>query len=572
MKTKVSDLRTEALQALLTDLGAEFNQKRTEELTISGVAERTELAQQIAEIRTELANREAAEAEAAKPPVPTAEELAEQAAAADALVDAEAEEAKDEEEAAAAAENEVPAPTEELASKGDEDEDKDEKKDEKADDSKGDAVTAGAVGPTGLESSGLDSTSVAPATITAGADIPGITAGSPIEDFSGVARAFIERRKALRGAGREGDGDNVVVASIAADYPAERTLTSRDFEENMAKIEAVASPDVITASGGLCAPLTPYYGIQQISQAFRPVRDALPNFSADRGGVVFLPPPRLSDVTGAIGVTTAAQDAGTYGDGVGETPFKPCLHVTCPEEEEVVIQAIHRCLTFGNFSARTYPEQVTAWLSLALAAHARRAETLLLDGIDAASTQTTGAATYSAFRTLLPQIDQAVAAYRSRNRTGNLSLRVLIPDWAKELLRSDVARGIREDLSPLTITDSQIVSWFTSRNVQVTFYIDSATSTGQIFGAQADGPLTPFPTEVVWYLYIEGSFVFLDGGTLDLGLVRDSTLNKTNDYQIFAETFENVVFYGIESIKVTSTICPSGVHAPAATGQAPCFV
>ena len=37
-----------------------------------------------------------------------------------------------------------------------------------------------------------------------------------------------------------------------------------------------------------------------------------------------------------------------------------------------------------------------------------------------------------------------------------------------------------------------------------------------------------------------GTMVFLDGGTLELGIVRDSALNSTNDYQIFAESFEDV--------------------------------
>jgi hypothetical protein len=37
------------------------------------------------------------------------------------------------------------------------------------------------------------------------------------------------------------------------------------------------------------------------------------------------------------------------------------------------------------------------------------------------------------------------------------------------------------------------------------------------------------------------TFLHLDYGTLDLGLIRDSQLNSSGDYQIFGETFENVV-------------------------------
>jgi hypothetical protein len=550
----IEDLRTSALEAFEAELVEEYQTKRTEELTVAGVAERTQIGNAIRAVRTELAARaaEAAEADAQ----PSAEELAAAAAEADALV-----EEPVVEEAAAPAEAELAAeaPAAEEADEAPAAEVAEE------------PVAAAAVSPAGLESTGLEGLNTAPSPIVAGADIPNTAAGSTLPDFKAVAAAFISRREGLRGASRSGDGDNVIVASVKADYPDERHLDS-DLASNMAKIEAVASPDAIVASGGLCAPLTPYYGIQVISQASRPVRDALPKFMADRGGVRFQPPPALSDLTGAIGVTTAAQDAETYGTGPGETPFKPCLHVTCGNEEEVTITAIHRCLTFGNFASRTYPEQVEAWLALAIAAHARRAETLLLDAIDAASTHVTAAASYSAIRSLLPQIDQAVAAYKSRNRTSpNLSLRILLPDWTKELLRADLARSFQgNDLDPLGVSDAQLAAWFSVRNVVPTFYIDGATGSNQVFGSQGAGALTAFPSTVVWYLFVEGSFVFLDGGVLDLGLVRDSTLNQTNDYQIFAETFENVAFYGVESVKVTSTVCPNGVYAPAATGSAPC--
>jgi hypothetical protein len=67
-------------------------------------------------------------------------------------------------------------------------------------------------------------------------------------------------------------------------------------------------------------------------------------------------------------------------------------------------------------------------------------------------------------------------------------------------------------------------------------------------------------------MFPEGSFLYLDGGTLELGLVRDSVLNKTNDFQIFGESFEDVAFVGVESLSVVSTLCDSGtVAAPRAT-------
>jgi hypothetical protein len=56
---------------------------------------------------------------------------------------------------------------------------------------------------------------------------------------------------------------------------------------------------------------------------------------------------------------------------------------------------------------------------------------------------------------------------------------------------------------------------------------------------------------------------------LDLGIVRDSTLNSTNDVQVFAETFEGAHFHGPESWTITFDTCPDG-STSAAVDIDPC--
>ena len=58
-----------------------------------------------------------------------------------------------------------------------------------------------------------------------------------------------------------------------------------------------------------------------------------------------------------------------------------------------------------------------------------------------------------------------------------------------------------------------------------------------------------------------GRAQFFDGGRLDLGVVRDSTLDATNDYEMFVEPFEGLADRGIESLQIQSTILPSGASA-----------
>lgn len=405
-----------------------------------------------------------------------------------------------------------------------------------------------------------------PFNVTASADIRGFRAGQDLKDWANVAKAFVAKRPDIRGTDVGADGNRFLVASVQAEYPEERILTN-DIDSNMAKIDAVASAPAIVASGGICAPLTPYYQLTVWGDAHRPVRDALPVYKAERGGIRFMPAPVLTDLAGSTRRTTVAQDAAGYTNQnpAGTTAPKPCLHVTCETEQSAIIEAIHRCLTFGNLGARTYPEQVEAWLKLGLAEFARYAETRLLDDIEAASTDIDATQTYGAVFSLLEQISLVVVSQRARHRlSSNTSFRALLPFWAVEILKNDIAaQGPGDGLSRFDISDEQVEGWLRRRGVNVTWYQDHTTAAGAPFPALTAGDLWSWPNEVEWFVYPEGTFLYLDGGSLDLGLVRDSTLNSTNDYQIFYEEFNKVVKIGLESLHVVSTLCANGTYAPA---------
>ena len=64
----------------------------------------------------------------------------------------------------------------------------------------------------------------------------------------------------------------------------------------------------------------------------------------------------------------------------------------------------------------------------------------------------------------------------------------------------------------------------------------------------------------MFYVFAEGQVQFLDGGRLDLGVVRDFTLDATNDFELFHEQFETVAFRGFASgaIQYISTLCATG--------------
>ena len=394
---------------------------------------------------------------------------------------------------------------------------------------------------------------VNPTVITAGADIVGVAAGSVLPNLRSVAQALLDRRKSM-GRTSGGDGEQHTVAVFSTSFPDSRRLYSDDQDGNSSKIADIVSPAAIVAAGGICAPVEAKYDVYGLGERGRPVRDSLAVFGADRGGIRFTTPPALADLNGSVSLWTLQDDidAGTPG---APDPIKPCIRVVCGAEVTVYTDAIPLCLTFGNLGARAYPELNERHLELGMVWHDRFAETRLLTRIGTLSTAVTTAAELGSARDFFVAVDQAAAGYRSRNRLSiDTPLRIILPEWFQAALRADLTKQIPGDgvEAGIALAQATINDWFAVRNINVTWSLDGET--GQILGAQAAGALNEFPASVVWYLFSEGTFLFLDGGTLDLGLVRDSTLNGTNDYKVFLETFEGVAKVGLESLKVTSPV------------------
>jgi hypothetical protein len=388
--------------------------------------------------------------------------------------------------------------------------------------------------------------SAAPVAITAGADIPGYTAGSTLTDMNAVAEAFSKRIHALRRV-NGGDGEQHIVASVTTQYPEERTLT-QDAEANRAKIQAVTGPEALVASGGHSAPYEVKYDIFGLGTTARPLKDALPKFQADRGGIRFVTPPVLSSYGNAVGIWTNAIDTNPG------TDVKASLTVSAASEETVATDAVTLQLQFGNLMTRAYPELIARHNELGLIQHAREAEGQILSRLTDLSTAVTSTSLIGVARDYLAQLGRAAANYRGRHRLeSDAPLRVIAPAWVKDAMAADLTLAMPGDNSMNAY--AEIDGYIASRGINMTWHIDAFD------GAQSSGAMNEFADTFVWYIFAEGTFLFLDGGTLDLGVIRDSSLVGTNDYKMFVETFEGVAKVGVESLKVTSTISVNGVAA-----------
>ena len=405
-------------------------------------------------------------------------------------------------------------------------------------------------------------------TITAGADVKNFAAGSEMPGLKAVAQALLDRRKGM-GRTSGGDGEQALVASFSYRdfYNDNQTLTSLDIEGNIEKVQAVvaalqvaAEPDAIVAAGGLYGPVETVYDIYEMGETtVRPVKSSLPSFNAERGGVRFMTPPAMADLEGAVSIWTLEDDIAAAAEG---GPTKPCIRIKAGEEITVYLEAMPFCLTFGNLGARAWPELVERHIALGMVLQARFAETRLLTRIGALSTQVTSKAELGAARDILVLLEAASTALRNRHRLDpKAPLRAMFPEWFRNALRADLVKQIPGDGqdTAFNLVDATIDKWFAARHVNVTWFVDGEA--GQVFGEQKDGELLGFPKNVIWYLFPEGTFLHLDGGVLDLGLIRDSTLNSTNDYQMFLETFENVAKVGVEALRVTTPVRIAGASA-----------
>jgi hypothetical protein len=401
----------------------------------------------------------------------------------------------------------------------------------------------------------------------------GYQAGREITDKIELARAIGDQLDCMDR--RASSNGKVIVASARTEYPEDRRLQGSNAELNTQIMERVAGQraprydrrtGALVATGGICQPVNVDYAVPTWATADRPLKDGLPAYEATRGGVRFVQPPDLQEWESATGIWTEATDAEPG------SATKPIKALACGTEETVYVEAVSTRIGFGNMQSRFAPEQVAANTDLAVAAGARVAEVNLLKLIaekcvvDVTNTQLLGAT-----RDLLTTIYQVAAAYRWRHRLPKTqALSAILPEWLKDLMKVDLLREIghaqTSTLDVLNVQDEYVDGLIENAGVRPIWHIDGQPEDDGVYpqqgwGAQsASSVVQPFPTKVVWYFFVEGTIQFLDAGRLDLGVVRDSTLDATNDYETFVETFEGIAYRGFANgaYQLVTELCANG--------------
>jgi hypothetical protein len=358
------------------------------------------------------------------------------------------------------------------------------------------------------------------------------------------------------------------VASLEREF--NFTLNENSTPEDMDNVlKAAADEDVLVAAGGWCAP-------SEISYDFFNVvcEDGmidLPTVGLNRGGVQYPTSPSFGDLASEPGIVWTW----TEGDDIeavdSSSIFKPCVRVECPTFIDRRADCDGFCVTAGNLVDYAYPELIANWLRLVMAIRARatnaRIIDLMLNGGGSGDAITASIAVNHAgllgatTSALLSSIELSAVDYREKySMCFDSILEVVLPRWANAVIRADLAN--REGIDVFSVTDGMIADWFNIRGVRVQFVGDWQVREPGAPGTATPGaatPLTTWPTTMDYMIYAPGTFVRGNSMSLDLGVVRDSVLNSTNDHTAaWAEDCYALLKPGHESRVVTVDICSSG--------------
>jgi hypothetical protein len=428
-------------------------------------------------------------------------------------------------------------------------------------------------------------------TIRAGGDIPGVTAGSELASMDEIVDAMTRKVNTMRGV--SGDGEYVVVASLIRDEGSleeSKMLRPGDAGGNSAKIRAflasASEGDEAMTAAGWCAPKTPLYDIPGIGNTDTPVADSLPSFGVDRGGIVWTEPPSLGGISALLanlgrwtsdGAGSMAFDAGVIGEATPNTD-KPCIDIPCGTERNAELEAIPLCMCFDNLTARAHPEIIKANTDLVLVGQARfkeqytMAKMLSATGVAHAAGVGDPDTALGAARDFLVTARLVASQLRWRNRLSpDADVRLYAPAWLRDAIAADLAIQMPGD-DTMSVGYSEIAGYLSDINLSPVWALDDVpvgVGTTATAAASTFDSYLGFAQSAEWMLALPGAFVRLDGGTLDLGVVRTKEDVQKNKYCEFAETFETVAYMGPNTaanawaVRGVTTVAVRGGFAPA---------
>jgi len=399
--------------------------------------------------------------------------------------------------------------------------------------------------------------------LVASADIPGFTNGARLSGMEDLVAAMTARARNLPVTALGNDATRYPIASLQRRHKFNLSLESTPKDINEV-LTAAANPEIMIASGGWCSP-------SEISYDFFNVvcEDGmidLPTVGINRGGIRWPTSASFADVTDSLSLWrwTETQDIAAA-TGTAQSGVKTCASVPCPEFNEERLDCDGLCLTVGNLTEDAYPELIANHTRLLFAAHAHKINRLRIEQLvslamaSPTTTGTFGEAGSGVVNPVLGALEISAIDYRERYAMcEGAVLEVVLPRWLRGAMRSDLRKRTRETIEMLSVSDSRLMQLFDAINIRVQWVNDWQVRTTGFPGVPGVVMLT-WPSTVQFLMYAPGTVVLGQGMRLDLGVIRDSVLNETNDFT--AQWMEEcwLIFQPGHEIRTgIVNICPDG--------------
>lgn len=404
--------------------------------------------------------------------------------------------------------------------------------------------------------------------LVAAADVPGFGNGQAL-NIDELGKVFEARAKGFAGmAGTKGSTRPTGFANIV--LAADESLVASASDDNIQEVLLHAVDErrlpggslVAASSQGWCAPSETLYDLLNVSTSDGLI--SLPEITVTRGGVKYALGPDFSTVYAGGGFTTLTEAQVISGT------TKNVFNIPCPSWTDHRMGADVAYFTGDILSERGFPEGKTDYITKALIAfdHLTSANTIadMVAGSTAVALTSSAApqADLGAVPTLLGALELQIEDMKYRNRLGRgQSVELVLPFFARGILRSDLAKRQGTDMSTVNVTDAQIDELFRDRGANPQYVYDwqeniSTGGTANPFGGATAA--STWPQTLKALLYPAGTWARALNPVIELSTVYDSTLLTNNQYvALFTERGRLTLKRGFDSRVVTLLSNPSGL-------------
>lgn len=363
--------------------------------------------------------------------------------------------------------------------------------------------------------------------LLAAADVPGFSAGSDLTDLETLGQAVVNRMRGFvppAGDGRTEEWRHFGVASIKRPFDPEFTI-DRGTDDMEVLTRAVQENRLdggsLVAAGGWCAPSETLYDLtgDETDEGIL----SLPEVNVRRGGIRFTYGPQFADFYANAGfIQTEAQAI------AGAT--KPCVEISCPDFEEVRLDAVGLCIRVPILTNAAYPELINRFISGTMVAHQHMVNANVITRLVALAG---GARVATGIGSTAHDTLSALTLIANQRRQASrlsftASFEVVVPFWVKDVLKDDLSLRTGQTQP---VTDQQLNAYFAARNLAVSYVYDwQDLPTVDDAGTVGVNESMTYPGDFDVLMYPAGTFVKGTSDVINLNAVYDAASLATNTY------------------------------------------